>query len=127
MKMYGTGMSPESCCSSVSITGRSIRRVCVSVARRPDSRTGQVKFYGAQRTEFFPSFYSQMDLILAPNIPFTLLPGAFDGFPPGGCIEAGLSGVAVFCTDVLNQNIAFKDGEELVIVFADQAPEGWTR
>jgi glycosyltransferase involved in cell wall biosynthesis len=77
---------------------------------------GKMKFYGVRQTEFFPQFYSEMDLILAPNVPFTVLPGAFDGFPTGGCIEAGLCGVAVFCTDPLNQNIAFKQGEEIVIV-----------
>ena len=77
---------------------------------------GRIKFYGVRQTEFFPRFYSEMDLILAPNVPFTIFPGAFDGFPPGGCIEAGLCGVAVFCTDALNQNIAFKEREEIVIV-----------
>jgi glycosyltransferase involved in cell wall biosynthesis len=77
---------------------------------------GRIKFYGVRQTEFFPQFYSEMDLILAPNLPFKLIPGAFDGFPTGGCIEAGLCGVAVFCTDPLNQNVAFKDGEEIVII-----------
>ena len=77
---------------------------------------GRIKFYGVRRTEFFPQFYSEMDLILAPNLPFKLIPGAFDGFPTGGCIEAGLCGVAVFCTDPLNQNVVFKEGEEIVIV-----------
>jgi glycosyltransferase involved in cell wall biosynthesis len=86
---------------------------------RVDDLAGKIQFYGARRTDFFPEFYSRMDLVLAPTVPFTLLPGAFDGFPPGGCIEAGLCGVAVFCTDPLNQNIAFKDGEEIVIVPRD--------
>lgn len=80
---------------------------------------GKIKFYGAQQTDFFPEFYSQMDLTLAPMTAFVVLPGAFDGFPSGGCIEAALCGVAVFCTDPLNQNIAFKDGEEIVIVPRD--------
>ncbi|HYX27071.1 MAG TPA: glycosyltransferase, partial [Pyrinomonadaceae bacterium] len=48
-----------------------------------------------------------------------LFPGAFDGFPTGASIEAGLCGVPVFCTDILNQNIAFKDGEEIVIINRD--------
>ena len=81
--------------------------------------TEKIEFYGVRRTEFFPRFYAGIDLILAPNVPFTILPGAFDGFPPGGCIEAGLCGVGVFCTDPLNQNIVFKDGEEIVIVPRD--------
>jgi glycosyltransferase involved in cell wall biosynthesis len=80
---------------------------------------GRIKFYGIRQTEFFPRFYAGMDLILAPTVPFVLRPGAFDGFPTGCCIEAGLCGVAVFCTDVLKLNVAFKDGEEIVIVPRD--------
>lgn len=77
---------------------------------------GRINFCGARQTEFFPEFYAGMDIILAPNAPFIIFPGSFDGFPTGSCIEAGLCGVAVFCTDALNQNIAFKEGEEIVIV-----------
>jgi len=77
---------------------------------------GRIKFYGVRQTDFFPEFYAAMDIILAPNVPFTIFPGAFDGFPTGSCIEAGLCGVAVFCADALNLNIAFKEGEEIVIV-----------
>jgi glycosyltransferase involved in cell wall biosynthesis len=80
---------------------------------------GRIKFYGIRQTEFFPQFYAGMDLILAPTVPFVLRPGAFDGFPTGCCIEAGLCGVAVFCTDVLKLNVAFKEGEEIVIVPRD--------
>jgi hypothetical protein len=57
-----------------------------------------------------------MDVILSPNVPHVLFPGAFDGFPTGACIEAGMSGVAVFCTDPLRQNIHFRNGEDIVIV-----------
>jgi glycosyltransferase involved in cell wall biosynthesis/predicted O-methyltransferase YrrM len=80
---------------------------------------GRISFYGTRPTEFFPSFYSRMDAIISPNAPFLLAPGAFDGFPTGGCIEAGSCGVAVFCTDPLEQNVAFEDGEEIVIVPRD--------
>jgi glycosyltransferase involved in cell wall biosynthesis len=79
----------------------------------------RITFYGTRLTEFFPSFYSQMDAIISPNAPFLLAPGAFDIFPLGSCIEAGSCGVAVFCTDPLEQNVAFKDGEEIVIVPRD--------
>ncbi|MBI4770096.1 MAG: glycosyltransferase family 4 protein, partial [Chloroflexi bacterium] len=75
---------------------------------------GRISFHGPRPTDFFPAFYAGMDLILSPNAPFLLAPGAFDGFPTGGCVEAGLCGVAVFCTDPLGLNVAFKDGEELV-------------
>ncbi|HWN09791.1 MAG TPA: glycosyltransferase family 4 protein [Pyrinomonadaceae bacterium] len=80
---------------------------------------GRIKFYGVRQTSFFPEFYSEMDLVLAPTVPFILRKGAFDGFPTGCCIEAGLCGVAVFCTDPLKMNVAFKDGEEIVIVPAE--------
>jgi glycosyltransferase involved in cell wall biosynthesis len=76
----------------------------------------RIRFYGFQRTDFFPAFYAGMDVILSPNVPFVLGPGYFDGFPTGCCIEAGMCGVAVLCTDELGLNVAFKDGEEIVIV-----------
>src|SRR3990170_5532669 len=80
---------------------------------------GRISFYGTRPTEFFPSFYSCMDAIISPNAPFLLAPGAFDIFPLGSCIEAGSCGVGVFCTDPLEQNVAFKDGEEIVLVPRD--------
>ena len=76
----------------------------------------RLQFYGPQTTAFFTGFYSAMEVILAPNIPFILAPGAFDGFPPGACMEAGVAGVAVFCTDSLRQNFIFRDGGEIVII-----------
>lgn len=76
----------------------------------------KMRFHGWKYTDFFPDFYANMDIILSPNRPFVLSPGSFDGFPTGCCVEAGLCGVAVFCTDLLQQNIKFKDGEEIVIV-----------
>ena len=77
---------------------------------------GRIHFYGQLQTEQFPAFYSGMDAILSPNVPFLLNPGAFDGFPTGCCIEAALCGVAVFCTDPLQQNIVFENEAEIVIV-----------
>lgn len=78
-----------------------------------------VSFYGTRTTDFFPSFYSGMDIILSPNVPFVLAPGAFDGFPTGCCIEAGLCGVAVFCSDPLDLNPCFVDGEDIAIIPLD--------
>lgn len=75
----------------------------------------KVRFYGMKYTDFFPDFYGKMDIILSPNRPF-VRPGSFDGFPTGACVEAGLCGVAVLCTDPLQQNIRFQDGKEIVIV-----------
>lgn len=79
----------------------------------------RIQFHGPRTTEFFPAFYSNMDVIVSPNASFVLQPGAFDGFPTGSCMEAGMCGVAVFCSDPLRQNVAFKDGEEMVIIPRD--------
>ena len=76
----------------------------------------KITFYGPRTSGFFPEFYSRMDAILSPNVPFALLPGAFDGFPTGSCMEAGLCGVAVLCADPLGLNVAFEDGEEMVVI-----------
>jgi glycosyltransferase involved in cell wall biosynthesis len=76
-------------------------------------------FHGPQPTSFFPAFYRSMDLIVAPNRPFVLAPGAFDGFPTGCCIEAGVCGVGVLCSDPLGMNCRLKDGRDLVVVPPD--------
>lgn len=73
-------------------------------------------FYGRQPGSFFNDFYPYMDIILSPNISFILAPGAFDGFPTGACVEAGLSGVAVICTDDLGQNNVFTNEVDIRIV-----------
>ena len=76
----------------------------------------KIIFYGTQYTSFFSEFYPKMDIILSPNIPFTQNLGGFDGFPTGCCVEAAFAGVAVFCTDILSQNIYFQDTEDIVLV-----------
>lgn len=73
--------------------------------------------YGAQKMDFFPSFYQKMDLNISPNRPFVLDKGAFDGFPLS--IEAMLFGVPLFCTDELKQNYDYDAGRELVIIKPD--------
>jgi glycosyltransferase involved in cell wall biosynthesis len=77
---------------------------------------GRITFYGHQLTPFFPGFYSRMDLIVSPNMPFVALPGSFDGFPTGACVEAALCGTAMFVSDELGMNEGrLKDGKEVVI------------
>jgi glycosyltransferase involved in cell wall biosynthesis len=76
----------------------------------------RISFYGSRTAEFFGDFYAGMEIILSPNVPFVLQPGAFDGFPTGCCIEAGMCGVAVVCTDCMKQNVAFRDGWDIVII-----------
>jgi hypothetical protein len=87
----------------------------------PDLPRDRVFFHGFQPTAFFPAFYSAMDVIIAPNKPSVLAPGAFDGFPTGCCVEAAACGVAVLCTDPLGMNIALRDREDLLIVPHDAA------
>lgn len=81
-----------------------------------ESLGSRIRFYGTQPAEFFPDFHARMDLIVSPNVPNVLGAGMFDGFPTGCCVAAGLAGVAVFCTDELQLNPGFRDGEEIVLV-----------
>jgi glycosyltransferase involved in cell wall biosynthesis len=81
---------------------------------------GRITFHGSRDHHFFPGFYSGMELIVSPNVPFVLIPGKnYDGFPTGCCIDAALHNVAVFCTDLLNQNEHFGDGTNLVLIPPD--------
>lgn len=84
-----------------------------------ESLGSRIRFYGTQPAEFFPDFHARMDLIVSPNVPNVLGAGMFDGFPTGCCVAAGLAGVAVFCTDELQLNPCFRDGDEIVIVRPD--------
>lgn len=77
---------------------------------------GRISFYGMQEPAWFETFYMDKDLILSPNIPFTLAPGAFDGFPTGCCTDAALHSVAMFCTDLLKLNQNFTDGKDIVLI-----------
>ncbi|EHQ07522.1 glycosyltransferase family 4 protein [Leptonema illini] len=76
----------------------------------------RVFFYGLRRPDFFPEFYSSMDIFLSPNRPFKLFPGNFDGFPLGA--DASFHGVALFLSDELKINTEY-DSNEIVIVNAD--------
>lgn len=80
---------------------------------------GQIVFHGFIETKDFPKFYESIDLIISPNRPFILKPGAFDGFPTGACSEAGLNQVALMITDPLNLNFIFKDGEDFILIVPD--------
>jgi glycosyltransferase involved in cell wall biosynthesis len=78
-----------------------------------------ISFYGQQKKEFFEDFYKKMDVIVAPSVPFISGAGAFDGFPTGCCVDAGLQGVVAICSDVLGQNIHFTDERDIVLVNND--------
>jgi glycosyltransferase involved in cell wall biosynthesis len=77
---------------------------------------GRIAFYGLQKSEWFYEFYQNQDIILSPNVPFVVHNGSFDGFPTASCTEAGANGVAILCTDSLEQNIKFTDWEDLVLI-----------
>lgn len=77
-----------------------------------------IQFHGLLNTGRLADFYAGMEIILSPNRPFILSPGSFDGFPTGTCVEAGLSGVALFIADPLRLS-PFKDGEEIVVIGDD--------
>jgi glycosyltransferase involved in cell wall biosynthesis len=77
---------------------------------------GKIIYYGSQRKEWFDSFFLDKDIILSPNVPFTFMAGSFDGFPTASCTEAGLRQVALLCTDTLNLNERFLDGEDIIII-----------
>ncbi|MFL6520954.1 MAG: glycosyltransferase [Chthoniobacterales bacterium] len=80
---------------------------------------GQFIFYGFLSTEKLRELGGRLDLILSPNRPDVVGEGAFDGFPTGSCVEVGLQGAAIFCTDVLKLNTAFRDGVDIVLIEPD--------
>ncbi len=105
-------------------------------SRRPDARfhvvgnfdgtdvplgpfADRITFHGPRPSPWLAEFFLGIDLIVSPNVPFRLAPGAFDGFPTGSCVQAALAGVPVVCTDVLQENTMFRNGEEIVIVPPD--------
>jgi len=77
--------------------------------------SANIHFYGTQPLDFFATFYSSMDIILSPTLPFVLASGALDGAPNVSTIEAGICGVTIFMTDQLGQNIILKKDQDLII------------
>lgn len=69
-------------------------------------------YYGVKDPDFFPNFYSNMDIFL--SLSRTTKNGSFDGFPLG--VDAGFCGVTLFASDELNQNVLFKDKIDIVLV-----------
>jgi Glycosyl transferase family 2 len=76
-------------------------------------------FYGRKHSAFFDTFYPRMDAIVSINTPFVLAPGAFDGFPTGACIEAGLRGVLNCLNDPLALNPCFTHEKDIVLLNFD--------
>lgn len=76
----------------------------------------RIVFYNYLESQKLIEFYKKIDLLVSPNIPFILKPGAFDGFPTAAASEAALNGVAIAVTDPLNQNIHFEDKKDLIFI-----------
>jgi lipopolysaccharide transport system ATP-binding protein len=77
------------------------------------------RFLGRLNTDDLKRFFEDQHIIISPNRPFVLTPGNFDGFPTGCCVEASLCGVTVVCSDVLDLNRIYSDGEDIVICDPD--------
>jgi glycosyltransferase involved in cell wall biosynthesis len=76
----------------------------------------RIVFYGALPTAVLAQSLKGIDMIISPNFSGSIVSGRFDGFPTGSATQAGLKGVAVFCTDMLMQNRSFVDGKDLVLI-----------
>lgn len=83
------------------------------------SASERMAFYGRLEPVLLARFFRQMDVIVSMNQPFTHVPGSFDGFPTGGCQEAGLQGVVNCINDPLGLNIALVPGRDFVLVHRD--------
>lgn len=75
-----------------------------------------ITFHGVLDNAALSKLLGNIDLIISPNLPGKSCEGIFDGFPTGSAMQAGLRGVAVFCTDELMQNYSFIDKKDLVIL-----------
>jgi glycosyltransferase involved in cell wall biosynthesis len=81
--------------------------------------SNHIKFYGYLCLEELRIFYLSQDIIISPNRTNILARGAFDGFPTGAVVEAGLCGVVMFGTDELNQNTILTDGIDFILINHD--------
>jgi glycosyltransferase involved in cell wall biosynthesis len=80
----------------------------------------RITFHGSLNPEAFDGFFSDMDIIMSPNISGKIFPGSFDGFPTASCTEAGLRGIAIFAVDEFNSASGrFTDGEDIALIRYD--------
>jgi lipopolysaccharide transport system ATP-binding protein len=86
----------------------------------------RIRFHGRLETSQMRSFFTDKDLVVSPNKPWTLHPGNFDGFPTGSCVEASLCGVAMMASDVLQQDPGYAEAQAMLIVPPDD-PERLAR
>jgi glycosyltransferase involved in cell wall biosynthesis len=76
-------------------------------------------FLGYRKYDELGKIFINQDVIISSNRPFMLSKGAFDGFPLGTVIEAGLNGVVPIVTDELNQNDDYFDVNQIIITKPD--------
>jgi glycosyltransferase involved in cell wall biosynthesis len=83
----------------------------------PDQDLDEVlTFHGVMDTAALKALLLGIDLVISPNRPGVLSARAFDGFPTGSVIEAALCGAGMVATDLLQQNVLFRDGRDILIV-----------
>ncbi len=85
----------------------------------PPWATERFTFHGRMTQHELAAFFRSMDVIVSINRPFALVPGGFDGFPTGGCVEAGLQGVLNCINDPLNLNLVLLPGEDFLLLNGD--------
>ena len=75
----------------------------------------RLSFLGPLQTMALQECFLRQDIMVAPSRRHAVTGTAFDGFPTGTCVEAALCGVALICSDELDQNRYYKDGEDIFI------------
>jgi lipopolysaccharide transport system ATP-binding protein len=81
----------------------------------PAQLMDQLVFRGPLPTMELREFFLGQDIMVAPSRRYAATGTEFDGFPTGTCVEAALCGVALICSDELNQNRYYAVGEDLLI------------
>ncbi|RYJ00618.1 MAG: glycosyltransferase [Acetobacteraceae bacterium] len=81
----------------------------------PEHLAPRLSFVGPLPTQELRQFFLGQDVMVAPTMRFALTGTEFDGFPTGSCVEASLCGVAIICSDELEQNRHYEDGREIMI------------
>ena len=68
-----------------------------------DSSIERFKFHGILEEKEFGRVLNETHIILSPNQPFILNPGAYDGFPLGSCIIASIFNNALVTSDYFSE------------------------
>lgn len=63
----------------------------------------RIKWHGVLAGVQLEDLLTESHIVVSPNRPDVLAPGAFDGFPTASVMQAGMNGMLMMCTDPLNQ------------------------